>query len=113
MIQIPLKPCLAIFKSLSSINSCKLSVDLDECRVVFNISCKLGIKKVYKLTFEDIGDIAAKYSVEDCPNKISCRARLLTEALQHNFHSSLERITLVVHKHRLKIKSFDDSESRT
>mmetsp|Transcript_7855 Transcript_7855/g.33048 ORF Transcript_7855/g.33048 Transcript_7855/m.33048 type:complete len:390 (-) Transcript_7855:283-1452(-) len=111
VIQIPLKPCLAIFKTLGSIISCTMSVDLDECRVVFNISCKLGIKKVYKLAFEDIGDIAAKYSIDDCPSKISCRARLFTEALQHNFHSSLERITLVVERQKLMIKSYDESES--
>ena len=109
-IRVPLKPCLAVFRSINTIETCNLKIDLDESRLIFNILCKHGIKKVYKLAFEESQIIQAIYN-KNYPSKIVSRPRLLLEAI-NNFHSILEEVTLTVQRNQVKIKSYIDESRR-
>jgi len=84
--------------------------DGPEARLVFELNCKLGIKKIYRLTYEESEALQAVYS-HDTPNLLVSRPRMLLDAA-NNFHNSLDEITLITQKGQVKLKSFmEDARS--
>jgi hypothetical protein len=105
-IRVPLKPCLAVFKNINSIESCTMILDMNESKLVFDLQCKLGIRRVYKLFLED-GVLKASYN-RAFPNKMVFKPGPLLESLQNNFHHSLEEITMHVSRNYLRVSSYVD-----
>jgi hypothetical protein len=71
-----------------------------------------GIKKVYKLAFEEVEPVQAVYSRDNCPNKIVSPPKKFIDCY-NNFHAHLDEISLVVTKDGLKVKSYvDDAKSK-
>jgi len=71
-----------------------------------------GIKKTYKLTFEECEALQAVYSKDNCPNKLISQPRLLIDIV-NNFHSNLDEITFVVTEKMFKVKSYIDDEKKS
>lgn len=107
-----LKPCLAVFRSITTVQKCTIRLDEAESRVVIELLCNLGIKKTYRLTFEECEALQAVYSKDNCPNKITSRPRLLIDVVQ-NFHSGLDEISFQITEKMFKVKSFIDEDKRS
>lgn len=86
---------------------CTIRVNEEEQRLVFDLSCKRGIKKTSKVAFEQSEALQAIYSKESCPIKVAARPKQLVEGLP-NFHSHLDEISVVVSKDGLRLKSHAD-----
>jgi cell cycle checkpoint control protein RAD9A len=103
---------LAVFKQYNNAEHCLIQLDEKEQRLVFELLCKHGIKKTYRLTFEECDPVQAVYSREDALNRIVTAPKKLSDCIA-NFASSLEEVTLVVSKDSMKVKSHvDDSKSK-
>ncbi|KAL6066506.1 Cell cycle checkpoint control protein rad9b [Balamuthia mandrillaris] len=110
--KIQLKPCLAVFRSTSTVEKCTMRLDEAESKLIVHLLCKLGIKKTFKLAFEESETIQAVYSKENCPNKIVSRPRLLLDVVG-NFHSNLDEISFIVYEKHLVVKSYVGQEKRS
>lgn len=109
--QVKLKPCAAVFKQFNNIESCSLRLDEIEQRLSFELLCKHGIKKMYKIAFEECDSLQAVYSKENCLNRIVGFPKKLLDCI-NNFHNQLEEISLVVHRDVIKVKShLDDAKA--
>jgi len=89
-----------------------MRLDEADSRLVIELQCKMGIKKTYRLTFEECEALQAVYSKETCPNKLVSRPRLLIDIV-NNFHSNLDEISFVVTEKMFKVKSYIDDEKKT
>lgn len=106
-LQVPLKPMLAVFKNINTIETCTMKIDLAESKLIFDIACKLGIKRIYKLFFEDVVSLQALYA-RTYPNKLVFKPGPMLESLQNNFQPNLEEITLKVTREFVRISSYID-----
>ncbi len=70
------------------------------------LNCKLGVKKVFRLTYEEQKPIKAIFD-QDGGSKIVTRPRLLLDALKH-FQSNAEEITMSVSSEHLELCSYVD-----
>jgi len=105
--QVKLKPCEAVFRQFPSVERCTLRLDEIEERLIFELICKRGIKKLYKLVFEECEALQAIYSKDNLPNKIIVIPRKILDAI-NNFHTSIEEISLIVMKDTIKWKTYID-----
>jgi len=102
-----LKPCVSVFKSSNIVERTTLRIDERESRLIIDILCKLGIKKLYKLTYEETEMIQAVFNKDNCPHQLLSKSRLLQDAIV-NFSNNIEEITLVAQKSGIKLKSYID-----
>eukprot|EP01118_Nematostelium_gracile_P017754 TRINITY_DN768_c0_g2_i1.p1 TRINITY_DN768_c0_g2~~TRINITY_DN768_c0_g2_i1.p1 ORF type:complete len:408 (+),score=104.75 TRINITY_DN768_c0_g2_i1:103-1326(+) len=111
--QVKLKPCQAVFRQFNNIEKCSIILDENEQRLVFEVLCKHGIQKVYKLTFEECETVQAIYSKDEELNKIVCQPKKLIECI-NNFHNGLEEISIATTANSIIVKSYvDDSKVAT
>ncbi|XP_033098644.1 cell cycle checkpoint control protein RAD9A-like [Anneissia japonica] len=111
--RITMKSCLAVFKSLSSIEKsverCKIELSIQEARMVFQLYCKHGIVKTYNLTYQETETLQAVFSKDLCPNKIVANSRILSDTVS-NFQTSLEEVSLNVTPEVISFKNYVDDE---
>ncbi|XP_071497453.1 cell cycle checkpoint control protein RAD9B-like [Diadema antillarum] len=111
--RITMKSCLAVFKSLYSleknVDRCNISLDTQECRLVFQLHCRHGIVKTYNLVYQETETLQAVFSKDLCPNRIKAPSKLLAEAVS-SFQASQEEITLIVSPVQLSFKNYVDDE---
>jgi hypothetical protein len=107
-VQVPVKACCAVFRAVSSVESCEMVLGETENALDFVLHCKQGVEKKYRLPVEESAAHKAIYN-KITPHRIVSRPRTLQDCI-NNFHSGMEEITLVPLIHQLKLKSFvDDS----
>ena len=108
-----MKSCLAIFKSLATIEKtvekCKIEFKPDDCRMVFALYCKHGITKTHNLTYQECESLQAVFSKELCPNQIIAQSKVMQETVT-NFPTSCAEITLNVSPEKVSIKNYVDDE---
>jgi len=102
--QMKAKPCYAVFHNINNVERCTIILNEEEHRLVFDLSCKRGIKKTSKVAFEQSEALQAIYSKDSCPIRVVARPKQLVEGLP-NFHSHLDEISVVVSKDGLHLKS--------
>ena len=111
--KITMKSCLAIFKSLSTIDKtveqCKIDFQPDKCRLIFILYCKHGITKTHNLTFQECESLKAVYSKELCPNLMIAQSKVLLDTVM-NFPNSCEEITISVSPESVKVTNYVDAE---
>lgn len=77
--------------------------------IVFEMKCKLGVKKTYRLNVEDTNPINAVYFRDSCPNRLASRPKLFEDCI-NNFHSSLLSITMSLNRQYVRFKSYSDND---
>ncbi len=105
-VQVPVKACCAVFRAVSSVESCDVILGETENALDFVLHCKMGVEKKYRLPVEETAAHKAIYN-KITPHRIVSRPRTLQDCI-NNFHSGIEEITLVPLSHQLKLKSFVD-----
>ena len=107
--KIKASPCLAIFRTDQNVERVHLKFDALESRVSFNFDCKFGVRKHFRVTFEETEDMVARFSTE-LPNMIISRPRLLLDAVT-NFHPHVEEVTLVATEKDFRLRSHIPDET--
>lgn len=60
-----------------------MSIPAEEDCILFDMHCKMGIKKTYKLEVEECEPLQAVYAKEACPNRMQVQAQTLNLCLQN------------------------------
>eukprot|EP00052_Salpingoeca_macrocollata_P030062 m.312663 g.312663 ORF g.312663 m.312663 type:complete len:504 (+) comp23048_c0_seq36:444-1955(+) len=105
------KACLAVFKSMGnidrSVERCRITFDVEECHLVFVLSCRHDIKKTYRLNFEECETLQALFDKEACPNTLTVATGVLLDCLD-NFQSGLEELSLKVSEEKITLSNKAD-----
>ncbi|XP_005102659.1 cell cycle checkpoint control protein RAD9A [Aplysia californica] len=111
--KIGMKSVMAVFKSLPTIDKtvekCRISLNMSEARLIFQMYCRHGIIKTHNLAFIECDTLQAVFSKDLCPNKITAPPKLLCDAVL-NFQSTQEEITLIVRPDFLALKNYVEDE---
>ncbi|XP_052074253.1 cell cycle checkpoint control protein RAD9A-like [Mytilus californianus] len=111
--KVAMKSCLTVFKSMSTIEKtverCKIKLNMDESRLVFQLYCKHGIVKTHNLAFIECETLQAVFSKDMSPNQLTAQAKLLSDAVV-NFQSNQEEITLLISPEKISLKNYVDDE---
>ncbi|XP_063395838.1 cell cycle checkpoint control protein RAD9A-like [Mytilus trossulus] len=111
--KVAMKSCLTVFKSMSTIEKtverCKIKLNMDESRLVFQLHCKHGIVKTHNLAFIECETLQAVFSKDMSPNQLTAQAKLLSDAVV-NFQSNQEEITLLISPEKISLKNYVDDE---
>ncbi|XP_013413534.1 cell cycle checkpoint control protein RAD9A [Lingula anatina] len=111
--KINMKSCLTVFKSLSTIertvDRCKISLNLQESRLVFQLYCRHGIVKTHNLSFIECETLQAVFSKDLCPNAFTAQAKLLSDIVL-NFQNNQEEVTLIMKPDKVLLKNYVEDE---
>lgn len=111
--KIGMKSVMTVFKSMSTIDKtvekCRISLNMQEARLVFQMYCRHGIVKTHNLAFIECESLQAIASKDLCPNKITTQPKVVCDAVV-NFQSSQEEITLIVRPDFLALKNYVEDE---
>jgi len=100
-----------VFKNHKIVDKCVITAKAEEDTIAFDMNCKLGVKKTYRLDIEECEPMQAVYSKEQCPNKIVVQAQILSMSL-NSFPAKLEEITLVLERDHVRLKSYMDNVAK-
>ncbi|XP_067685988.1 cell cycle checkpoint control protein RAD9A-like [Haliotis asinina] len=108
-----MKSILTVFRSLYTIEKtverCKIHLDSDESRLVFQLHCRHGIVKTHNLAFIECEQLQAVFSKDLCPNRLTAPSKLLCDVVV-NFQHNQEEITLIVNPNKVALKNYTDDE---
>ncbi|XP_064612836.1 cell cycle checkpoint control protein RAD9A-like [Liolophura sinensis] len=111
--KITIKSCMTVFKSLSTIEKtverCKITMDMKDCKLTFQLHCKHGIVKTHNLAFIECETLQAVFSKDTSPNVLKAHARLMADVVG-NFQTSQEEVTLIVNSERISFKNYVEDE---
>eukprot|EP00731_Ephydatia_muelleri_P023397 Em0015g980a len=103
--KITVKSCTSVFRALptleKTVDHCKLTLNLEENKLVFVFYCKHG--------FQECEALQAVYSKDLCPNRIIGNSKVLSDVVS-NFPSNLEEVTLVAEPDKARLRSYTDDD---
>jgi len=104
-----LKPCLAVFRSLTTVDKCIVRESVEDAKLVFELHCKMGVRKTYRLNVEDCEPLQAIYDRASCRNRLVAKAKLLADSIG-NFSGTPDEVTLVLQKNHATLRSYVDDQ---
>ncbi|EDS38414.1 DNA repair protein rad9 [Culex quinquefasciatus] len=112
--KISIKPVLRIFKSLAKIQLCKIWLQLDRMKIIFQFKCKSDVLKTHIITLLEHEHVNALRLPEDFPNKIVGDHKIFSNILVH-FHNSIDEITFNTEAEQIVVTNYieDTTKERT
>ncbi|ESO13046.1 hypothetical protein HELRODRAFT_62760, partial [Helobdella robusta] len=100
--------CLMVFKSLSNlektVDKCKISLNVDEDRLMFQLQCRHGLVKTYNLTYFECENLQALFNTNDNQNSICTQSKLFAEVVS-NFQPSVDELNITMLIDRVLIRN--------
>uniref|UniRef100_A0A1Q3EYQ6 Putative rad9 n=1 Tax=Culex tarsalis TaxID=7177 RepID=A0A1Q3EYQ6_CULTA len=109
--KISIKPVLRIFKSLAKIQLCKIWLQLDRMKIIFQFKCKSDVLKTHIITLLEHEHINALRLPEDFPNKIVGDHKIFSNILVH-FHTSVDEITFNAEADKIVVSNYIENTSK-
>lgn len=109
--KISIKPVLRIFKSLAKIQLCKIWLQLDRMKIIFQFKCKSDVLKTHIITLLEHEHINALRLPEDFPNKIVGDHKVFSNILVH-FHTSIDEITFNAEADKIVVSNYIENTSK-
>uniref|UniRef100_T1J6J5 Cell cycle checkpoint control protein n=1 Tax=Strigamia maritima TaxID=126957 RepID=T1J6J5_STRMM len=108
-----IKAVLPIFKNITSlektVEKCKIHLDLNSDRFIFQLHCKHDIIKTYNLYFIECEILQAVFNKSDNCNCIIGETKLFADAVQ-NFQGNQDEITLAVTNNKIVLRNYIEDE---
>ncbi|XP_078523610.1 cell cycle checkpoint control protein RAD9B isoform X2 [Lissotriton helveticus] len=105
----PMKSVMPVFRCLNTlernVEKCNISINFNDCHVVFQLFCKHGITKTHNLSFQDCEPLQAVFTKHMCPNILKVQSKVLSDIMIH-FSTYQEEITLAVSPLKVSFKSY-------
>ncbi|KAM9220938.1 cell cycle checkpoint control protein RAD9A [Dugong dugon] len=113
--KILMKSFLSVFRSLAllekTVEKCYISLNGRSSRLVVQLHCKYGVRKIHNLSFQDCESLQAIFDAASCPHVLRAPARVLGEAVMP-FAPALAEVTLgVSHGRRVTLRSYQEEEA--
>ncbi|XP_071849520.1 cell cycle checkpoint control protein RAD9A-like [Apostichopus japonicus] len=112
--RITAKSCLRIFKSPTNleknVDRCLISLDAQECRLIFQLNCRHGITKTFSLTYQETETLQAVFAKELSPNHIIADSRALG-IVSTSFKPQQEEVTMTVNPTELSFRNYVEDEA--
>ncbi|XP_049748590.1 cell cycle checkpoint control protein RAD9A isoform X1 [Elephas maximus indicus] len=113
--KILMKSFLSVFRSLAllekTVEKCYISLNGRSSRLVVQLHCKYGVRKIHNLSFQDCESLQAVFDPASCPHVLRAPAKVLGEAVLP-FPPALAEVTLgVSHGRRVILRSYQEEEA--
>ncbi|XP_058130602.1 uncharacterized protein LOC131287231 [Anopheles ziemanni] len=107
--KISVKPILKIFKSLSTIQTCKIWLDIDHSKIIFQFRCKSEVLKTHKIFLLESEHINSLNLSQTFPSEIIANHKAFSNMLLH-LHHSIDEITFDLKEDKAIVSNFVDNE---
>ncbi|CAG0882404.1 unnamed protein product [Darwinula stevensoni] len=111
--RLSMKSLLLVFRSVSqlerSAEQCEVTVDIAQLKVTFQLHCRFGVDKMYRISFVDSEPMEVHYSKEESENRLVAQAKVLSDAIL-NFTNSQEEITISVSHQKTFVRNYMQDE---
>ncbi|XP_006860914.1 PREDICTED: cell cycle checkpoint control protein RAD9A [Chrysochloris asiatica] len=113
--KILMKSFLSVFRSLvmleKTVEKCCITLHGRSSRLVVQLHCKYGVRKIHNLSFQDCESLQAVFDPASCHHVLRAPAKVLGEAVQP-FPLALAEVTLgITRGRRVILRSYQEDEA--
>lgn len=98
------QPCAAIFRSLQSVERCIIRLIEDDPKLVFEMECKFGARRVYKFNVEEATLNCAIFDKINAGMHVTIKPKSLIDAM-NNFSPNQEEIRWILQPTNVQLSS--------
>ncbi|ETN63049.1 hypothetical protein AND_005246 [Anopheles darlingi] len=110
--KISMKPILTIFKGLSKVVTCSVSLDVNQSRLIFQFRCKLEVTKTYRIFLLDSEHINALNLQQQFPSQIVGSHKVFSSVLLH-LNNSVVEIAFDLKEDKTVVSNFVEEHDRS
>uniref|UniRef100_A0A182P964 Cell cycle checkpoint control protein n=1 Tax=Anopheles epiroticus TaxID=199890 RepID=A0A182P964_9DIPT len=109
--KISVKPILKIFKSLATIQTCKIWLEMNQSKIIFQFRCKSDVLKTHKIYLLESEHINSLNLSQSFPSEIVGNHKVFTNILVHLYHS-VDEISFDLNEDKTVVSNYvDNSQS--
>ncbi|XP_053658960.1 cell cycle checkpoint control protein RAD9A [Anopheles marshallii] len=107
--KISVKPILKIFKSLATIQICKIWLEVSQSKIIFQFRCKSDILKTHKIYLLESEHINSLNMSQTFPSEIVANHKVFTNILLHLYHS-VDEISFDLNDDKTVVSNYVDND---
>uniref|UniRef100_A0A182MFU4 Cell cycle checkpoint control protein RAD9A n=1 Tax=Anopheles culicifacies TaxID=139723 RepID=A0A182MFU4_9DIPT len=107
--KISVKPILKIFKSLSTIQTCKIWLEVNQSKIIFQFRCKSDVLKTHKIYLLESEHINSLNLSQTFPSTIVGNHKVFTNILVHLYHS-VDEISFDLNNDKTVVSNYVDND---
>ncbi|XP_050069507.1 cell cycle checkpoint control protein RAD9B [Anopheles maculipalpis] len=107
--KISVKPILKIFKSLATIQTCKIWLETNQSKIIFQFRCKSDVLKTHKIYLLESEHINSLNLSQTFPSEIVGNHKVFTNILVHLYHS-VDEISFDLNDSKTVVSNYVDND---
>uniref|UniRef100_A0A4Y0BJE3 Cell cycle checkpoint control protein n=1 Tax=Anopheles funestus TaxID=62324 RepID=A0A4Y0BJE3_ANOFN len=107
--KISVKPILKIFKSLATIQTCKIWLEVNQSKIIFQFRCKSDVLKTHKIYLLESEHINSLNLSQTFPSEIVGNHKVFTNILVHLYHS-VDEISFDLNEDKTVVSNYVDND---
>uniref|UniRef100_A0A182YHN2 Cell cycle checkpoint control protein n=1 Tax=Anopheles stephensi TaxID=30069 RepID=A0A182YHN2_ANOST len=107
--KISVKPILKIFKSLATIQTCKIWLEVNQSKIIFQFRCKSDVLKTHKIYLLESEHINSLNLSQTFPSEIVGNHKVFTNILVHLYHS-VDEISFDLNDSKTIVSNYVDND---
>uniref|UniRef100_A0A182HST9 Cell cycle checkpoint control protein n=1 Tax=Anopheles arabiensis TaxID=7173 RepID=A0A182HST9_ANOAR len=107
--KISVKPILKIFKSLATIQTCKIWLEVNQSKIIFQFRCKSDVLKTHKIFLLESEHINSLNLSQTFPSEIVGNHKVFSNILVHLYHS-VDEISFDLNEDKTIVSNYVDNE---